>query len=439
MAQTIHNFLIHSGASTDTPLVLEPRVFDFEVSVGARDYYTSAMTYIDQQLRRGNDFINDVDARRNVADLIQVLNTWSTYKKVVNGDVTTAPTLAPFPTIGPVTGATITTTMDRYMAESLDRLVRTMRATGYDPITAYFFSIPATEGLIELLINRPTVYNATQITSLAISQAVQARVIGDATTGSQSLQQLLMVDYVSRGNELLFNEMTKLREAINLNQTALGYLNSLQDLMNQKDPQRFILALQYLNAVNIAQNVESAYNQFEVDTFKQELGAAPKFTDAQLKQYILGLNSTPDTPSLNTPPNEPTTPAQEAFKALSTTMSDAWSYNIQRIRANLDTLINQIGAAAGSTRLVQALKVIRGDFDTVGTVQDWVKDFGQGREGDYQRHINDSMVASQAFNDTQREELRRVMFVFEEFYKSATAMLSRMTQLLEKMASAINR
>lgn len=434
MAQTIHNFLI----SNNTSLVLDPRVFDFEVSNASRNYYKDAMSYIDTQLRGGAAFLSNTTARQNVHDLINALDTWSKYKKVVNGDVVVGspPSL---PTIGSVTGITPTTTMDRYMAESLDRLVRTMRAAGYDPLVSTATSTAAQNGLTELLVTRPSVYNVTQITSLAVSQANQARIIGDATTGSQSLQQLLMVDYVSRGNELLFNEMTKLREAINLNQTALGYLNSLQDLMNQKDPQRFILALQNLNAVNISNNVESAYNQFEVDTFKQELGAAPKFTEAQIKQYILGLNQTPNAPPIDQAPNTPTTPAQEAFKALSASMGAAWSYNIERVKANLDTLINQIGAAAGSTRLVQSLKVIRGDFDTVTRVEDWVKDFGQGREGDFQRHINDSMVASQAFNDTQREELRRVMFVFEEFYKSATAMLSRMTQLIEKMASAINR
>jgi len=72
-------------------------------------------------------------------------------------------------------------------------------------------------------------------------------------------------------------------------------------------------------------------------------------------------------------------------------------------------------------------------------LQLWVQDFEGGREGEFQRHLNDAVVSSQALNDTEREELRRVMFVYEEFYKSATAMLSRMTQLIERIGGAINR
>ncbi|MFV0339104.1 MAG: hypothetical protein ACK5MA_00530 [Parachlamydiaceae bacterium] len=57
--------------------------------------------------------------------------------------------------------------------------------------------------------------------------------------------------------------------------------------------------------------------------------------------------------------------------------------------------------------------------------------------GDIQDAINKSTVAGQALNDTQKENVRNFLFVFEEFYKSASAILQRLSQIIEKMAANI--
>ena len=94
-----------------------------------------------------------------------------------------------------------------------------------------------------------------------------------------------MVDYVESGNQILFNQMDQLQSAVNLNQNILSYLNSLQDLMNQKTPQDFLLQLQNLNSAS------PNYSQFESSTYgNQILGTTPQFTEAQLANYISILN-----------------------------------------------------------------------------------------------------------------------------------------------------
>jgi hypothetical protein len=59
--------------------------------------------------------------------------------------------------------------------------------------------------------------------------------------------------------------------------------------------------------------------------------------------------------------------------------------------------------------------------------------------GDSQQNLTFAMTSAQGLNDRQKEEVRRFLFVFEEFYKSAAAMLQRITQILEKMAQNISR
>lgn len=59
--------------------------------------------------------------------------------------------------------------------------------------------------------------------------------------------------------------------------------------------------------------------------------------------------------------------------------------------------------------------------------------------GSIQRNLTTAISAGQSLNDTQKEEVRRYLFVFEEYYKSAAAILSKITQILERMAQAIGR
>jgi len=56
--------------------------------------------------------------------------------------------------------------------------------------------------------------------------------------------------------------------------------------------------------------------------------------------------------------------------------------------------------------------------------------------GTIQQNISFAMSAAESLNDTQKTDVRRYMFVFEEYYKSASSILDKMSQLMEKMARA---
>ncbi len=452
MPQTIVNFLVKSGSS----LVLDPRVFDFEIAADSKDVYLTLMNQLGVALASQDT--------TSIQGVLQKLSEWSEMISVENGSQITKTGYNfttgeyydannPIPT-SPTSDVIVTTTMNRYMAEYVDRLIRTFRSAGWDPIT----DDPSTAATALAAIQaNPSIYQIVQYINLAISAANQAVLASDASTQSQSLQQLLMVDYISRGNELLYSQMQDLQTAIDLNQNALSYLNSLQDLMNQKDPQQFLMQLQILSTTTPSNLSSQKYTDFENQSFNQQLGTISKFTQGQITNYINTIQSlglTGDTIASVTPEQyqQMVGTVSGSFLDLSTLQDMSASFNatnngISTILNNLSFLINTLSNVSGgsATSLITALKTIQTDFQTLAdqkietAVINWVQDTGINREGDYQRHLNDAIVASQSLNDTKREELRRVMFIFEEFYKSATSMLSRITQLIEKMAGAIAR
>ncbi|MCE5294288.1 MAG: hypothetical protein LLF94_06705 [Chlamydiales bacterium] len=491
MTQILVNFL-QPNTTNSTVLATDPRIFDFEISEDAQTYYNYQMVQIltglgaqivdsagtahavtMANLNSGTIVFNGPTSATTVSDAINLLNNWSKMKSVNSSNFQTysygsfgtttlqgpteavnttgtiasgtpANVLVPPPDGSGVTS--LTTTMDQYMAQGLDKLIRTLRAAGWDPISDPTNSANAQAAIAKVTaISTSSVYNVAGVLHQAISAAAQTHLIGNAArTDSMSIQQVLMVDYVSRGNEILFNEMQALKSAIDINQTALSYLNSLQDLMNQKDPQKFVMSLTDLNNVNInSSNPQSQYDTFEKNTYDQSLGTISRLgveNSATYQDYFnhLSAGSIGSTSPLDA----------QVFAALNTAANQVASYSVTTIITNLNYLASQITAQGGgsaSSGLVQALNKVKSDFVALQStnqstaIQKWIQDTQTSDPGSFQRDLSNAIVSSQSFNDTERENLREVMFVFEEFYKSATGLLSRLTQLIEKMADGIAR
>lgn len=59
--------------------------------------------------------------------------------------------------------------------------------------------------------------------------------------------------------------------------------------------------------------------------------------------------------------------------------------------------------------------------------------------GAFQQNINFAITAGQSRKDTETQKVQRFLYVFEEYYKSASAVLQQLTQILERMAQGIAR
>jgi len=469
---------------------LQQLVFDFEISQHSHDVYQEQMTKLYDLFNAIN--VNDPNdpSLQEFRNRLNYLNAWARMKKTEINPTTgtpfvdvatlndkTDPALTENDAYNPglvidqtgggwmptASAYAVTTTMDANMAEELEHVNRLLASFGYNADNFTAAPSQANRNTSAILANAITALRSVTTTQstptggvttvpvfqAAIDSAVQAltgsRILYDAFTGAESLQEVLMVDYVARGNEILFNEMDLLRQAIDKNQTALSYLNSLQDLMNQRDPEKFVLLLNNLSSTTpLSTTSGEQWGDFEAANFGPERTLDPEAyfsTDTELGTLAAGNDTALFKQAFSSAIQNPDDPSHTA----------AFTYSLDYLKANIEYIIGQVGGlsalseskAEQSTGLVNALNAIKTDFDFLRsqglTVKDWVEDIQEGKANDFQQHLSDAIVASQSFNDTQREELRRVMFIFEEFYKSATGLLSRMTQIIEKMATFMSR
>lgn len=70
---------------------------------------------------------------------------------------------------------------------------------------------------------------------------------------------------------------------------------------------------------------------------------------------------------------------------------------------------------------------------------DGLGDKNSSFSGKIQENLDTAIAAGESLNDQQKEETRRFLFLFEEFYKSASAILTKITELIQKMAQNINK
>ncbi len=59
--------------------------------------------------------------------------------------------------------------------------------------------------------------------------------------------------------------------------------------------------------------------------------------------------------------------------------------------------------------------------------------------GQIQQQLTNAITAAESLNTTQTESVRNYLYLFEEYYKSATSILQQMTQIIQKMADGIAR
>ncbi|MBV36927.1 MAG: hypothetical protein CMP47_15975 [Rickettsiales bacterium] len=257
---------------------------------------------------------------------------------------------------------------------------------------------------------------------------------------NRSLQALVELEYVRTGNEVLADQLDSLYEALSVTKGVTETLTELQDLRNllEPDPER-------IGAGDI-----------------DDLLTDPDDLDASVEEY--------------------NTISEELFKDPIDPVVDYRGRNPQDVIADLDRIRGDLAEQLAELDKLNPPQIdefgqaVRGDgslADKINTVLEDMNQFfavdGDGNEdisqveleawlidnldkhideddpelanaaGDVQRHVQQAIQAATNLNDQQKEDFRRFMFVFEEFYKSASAILNRLNQLIEKMAQNAGR
>lgn len=185
--------------------------------------------------------------------------------------------------------------------------------------------------------------------------------------------------------------------------------------------------------VNALTNLQNAKNQLKVSS-----RSVPTFDENDYESVTSEVFGSPLTPSL----------------------IDGYDYDqINDYADQLKSALNQLldvlpGGASGAE--AEALKddpnsiwslgnKVVDTIDSVGP-EDWVMDrYNEintstvGNAGQYQSDLTLAITAAQSLNDNKKEEVRRFLYIFEEYYKSAASVLNKITQILEGMARNISK
>lgn len=299
----------------------------------------------------------------------------------------------------------------RDMARQVDLLSRSMKAAGItgepDVLGVIRWQDLGVEG-VNILVNRA----------------------GQAIDNNRSLQSLIELEYVRTGNEVLSAQLNTLYDAMTATKRVTEILTSLQDVRNLLAPE---------------------------DRQGVDLNVLPSDEDEALEDYNDAADDAykdPIDPIVDYKGKNP----QDVIQQVTQIRADLAAQLTELDRLNPPP-INDLGVAERDPNsLAGKLEAVLNDmktfFETNGNgdpditqdeLEAWLIDNLDkhvdeddpelaNAAGDVQRNVQAAIQAATNLNDQQKEDYRRYMFVFEEFYKSASAMLSRISQMIEKMA-----
>ena len=364
--------------------------------------------------------------------------------------------------------------MNENMAAQLDDIMRTLAVVGMPPDPAApplssgekigtllawksltQFQIDVLASLNKALSFLPNAYQYTiAVTNPGTGAVTQLNVAGSP---AQTLQSMLEVEFVGAGNEQMSGKMSFLEDALALSRKILISLTAVQNLANQiqvNNPiPEYALPPNFTTVTNVNPLTGS------VTITKVPLGILD-----YRKAYKISASAyfTQIFPSA--------VPVANTAERLLKTKQDLWTELLELEAAtagNKDPLTglpapidrNTKGSLANAVYLV--VKDISAAFNGISTtnnpnlqaeliegVKTWIIDnqdiklddtAGVNKGGQIQERISAALASAENLEEGQRENVRRFLFIFQQFYKSAAAMLTLLGQLFDKINRGIER
>lgn len=322
----------------------------------------------------------------------------------------------------------------------------TQMATNLDLVYRSFLAVGATGSPPVVDLTQLTQWKDLSIVSPTIQDILRASTY--AAASNRSLQSLIELEYVKTGSDLIGDKLESLNDALTITQDVLNSLANLQDLRNRLVVQnRTGYTLPTSSMINPnsdghggihAADIMSAYRGAASQYFNKPI--VPQVAPTLLSGGLL------------------TTAGQTAYADLLAIQRSLLNF-LPRLSATLST-----SALTDSNSIYGRIKKITSDFSTMfqaggvaaanvttaagqaKALQTYLLDNNVSafmvtghNAGDGQSDLNFGVTAAQGLNDTQKEDVRRFINVFEEYYKSAASILQAITQIIEKMAQNISR
>ncbi|MGK5594178.1 MAG: hypothetical protein ACSNEK_02340 [Parachlamydiaceae bacterium] len=332
--------------------------------------------------------------------------------------------------------------LTKSMVTNLDLLLRSFNAAGVaDP----------TQSMTVDDLNR---WKDISVLTPEIGETLQAA--ANQLEGNKSLQSLLELIYVKTGSDLIGEQLGSLDSALNLTKDILSTLGNIQSLKNQITVyDRGSIPFDYEGRpANPGSASAGDYREDYTDAASSHFGAPIIPTvPSTLVVYDASRNPIGLTAAGLSAFNKllllrqsiQNQIAMVSGQSSTADLQDPQSlYNkLKQVQTDFDSLFARLSTdpdspiAADSTFTGQqkASALVRWIMDNYNTQTGSSANLG----GAAQQNITLAITSAQSLNDTQKEEVRRYLYVFEEYYKSASAMLQSITQIIQKMAQGISK
>jgi hypothetical protein len=269
-------------------------------------------------------------------------------------------------------------------------------------------------------------FGIESILQRALETSARAQGVLDPVTGTvvqvpytRTLQSAVELDYVKNANTIIFGNLTDLEGALKTTTGILDTLQVVQSISNQISAptvtSNFTVPAE--GSIDDIKNAGKAYfdNQIPIpiptSTSGYDLLMAKRTLSAQLAVLI-------------TQANNKNTPKESIFA--------------QNTLANsIRNVIRDISTAFKNVDLMNKDAVKAAVSNWILDKQDQNPNQGLSGSGDIQENITVAIRNGESLNDQQRSQVRRSLYLFEEFYKSASTMLDRLTTALEKIGGNI--
>jgi len=333
-----------------------------------------------------------------------------------------------------VNGFTQTYYLTAQMSQSVDIVMRTLQAAG-------IVNAPAATGTTDsntlwngLISTWKTVVANSSVVEAALKQGV------NALTGNRSLQALVELIYVTSGSDYISSQLGSLQQALQTTQGALADLATFQTLHNKIT----------VNGVNIPgpaslkANFAAQGSLYFGNVYPSLPTSLASVGAAGVIQFITDITRVRDSFIHEISILGPITPPLAGGGADPNTLL-----------ANLKTLVSTLNGLSGFSRTSTAGVIVPLTTASMLAINSaavsghhasavfnglkkWVLDgyatSNNSQAGAFQNQITVAITAGQSLNSQNQESVRNYMYVFEEFYKSASAMLTTITQIIQKMA-----
>lgn len=259
---------------------------------------------------------------------------------------------------------------------------------------------------------------------MTVGSTNTVRPITQADLDAHSEQALIELVYVRTANEILGDSLAALQDAVSVTKDVLDTLTGLQTLHNRVEVNsKGNFSFNYADGSGGIDNYRGRYTSAASAFFGGGILPVFPFSSAGASGFA-------------------------QFQSDLIALRDKLVAQIPRLSATTPTLSG--GGEDPNSLLAKLRKVLSdlnaNDLNTFSGVKAWTLDKYDvsnstlsSQAGLIQQNLTFAITAGESLNDTQKESVRRYLFVFEEYYKSASAVLQKITQLIEKMAQGISR